>query len=148
MNRRTVTRTLLPLWLTIWLPFATLPWITIAQYQFHIVFHVLYILILVAASWLSGRFVARAPTRSQRIAGRVLVVSQVAGLVGHGLELATSLRTLVDDGYAATDSAYLLDEEPFHLWSANLTVPALVIGLVTLLVLTVLAYRQSGDTSV
>ncbi|QLQ10423.1 MAG: hypothetical protein HZY75_08500 [Nocardioidaceae bacterium] len=135
-------RRLLPVWLTTWLPFWTLPWVTLAQNQFHFGFHVVYIPIVIASIYFVLRFIREAPTKSQRIIARVLLALQSLALLGHLGELLAVGWVLVNEGYAASDGDALFEDNAFHVASANLTVPALGLGMLTLLVLTIIAAGQ------
>lgn len=130
------------IWLATWLPFLTLPWVTIAQGQAHFWFHVSYIPVIVVSLYLLLRFLRQAPTRAQRVIAGAAMLFQGAALLGHAGELVAVVRFWINDGYASTNTDEIFLEDPLHTTSAMFAPTGLMLGLVAVLVLTITAWWQ------
>lgn len=127
------------LWCTTFVPFAVLPWGTIAQpqpqpwYLSHLLFHIVYGPFVAVAIWAGWRLwnVGR-PQAVRMIAGLVVVVQAVA-LAGH---LGEAVSVVRNGGF---DSGEDIFDERLHSIAANATVPALMAGMLLVIALTVVS---------
>jgi L-asparagine transporter-like permease len=120
------TGTVLPFLLTIlnggpdgWLP--------------HLLFHPAYIVFLALGLW--GVLSLRRTTESRTVKGlaTILVVAAAAATVGH---LGEFIAVLLNGGFAADETVFKVD---LHLWSANVTVPMVMLAMVLAVAITVAA---------
>lgn len=115
----------------------------------HVLFHVLAIGLLgwAFAELRSGR--VSSSSRTQRVLTRVLFVSLPLAIVGHGAELVTAVARLVEEGWANVDTEDLF-EEGVHAWVANITVPTMMISMLTTLALVfaTAVHRRKGSDRV
>lgn len=127
------------LWCTTVLPFATLPWVTIARsqpqpwYSSHALFHVVYLPIIAVAIYAAVRLATSASVRPIRWLAWLLVVAQAAGLAGHTGELISVFR------HGGLDAGEEIFDESLHAVSAALTVPGLLAGIALVVMLTLFA---------
>jgi hypothetical protein len=142
-EERQLNQLIILLWATTVLPFATLPWVTIARaqpqpwYSSHALFHVVYLPIIAVAIWAAWRIAVTAPQRVMRVLAWLIVAAQTAGFIGHAGELISVTR---NGGWDAGEEIF---DEAVHALSANLTVPALLIGIVLVVVLTIVFAASS-----
>jgi hypothetical protein len=137
-----LNRSLVVLWCSTVLPFATLPWFTIARSQpqpwyfshalFHIVYMPIVIVAIVAAAWLA----ANAPQRIVRILAALLAIAQAAAFGGHLGELISVTQ------HGGWDAGEDIFDETLHSFSSNVTVPALLAGIALVVVITGIVQLQ------
>lgn len=112
----------------------------------HVLFHVFALAVLalgVREIW-GGR--AHAPTRAQRTLLGVLSATVPVAMIGHGVELVSSIARLADEGWANVETEDIFTEGA-HAAAANVTVPMMLISMVTAVVLvavTAAQQRRSG----
>jgi hypothetical protein len=102
-------------WLTVVLPFAVLPPLTIAHnqdavdvwWQSHLFFHVAYIPFLLAAAYVTRDLAATSPTNALRRLAVAITVLQLVALIGHVGELIAVLR---DGGLDSGEDIYTTTE--------------------------------------
>ena len=129
-----MTRRHLMLIALIWLPFLMLPAFAAfgdTSYP-HIAFHVLAIPMLVGAAVLVRRLLAQTESTAQRRICKALPLA----VLGHLAELATALARFADDGFVNRDTADVWVSGP-HFHAANVTIPSMMLAMVTVLVLAV-----------
>ena len=120
-----MTRRHLMLIALIWLPFLMLPAFAAfgdTSYP-HIAFHVLAIPMLVGAAVLVRRLLAQTESTAQRRICKALLLFVPLAVLGHLAELATALARFADDGFVNR--------------AAHVTVPSMMLAMVTVLVLAV-----------
>ena len=144
-----MSRLILLLVALVWLPFVMLPAFAAAfgdtSYP-HIAFHLLAIPILVAALVLARRLLALADSTAQRWMCLALTLFLGLGVLGHVAELATAVVRFAQDGFVNRDTADVWQSGP-HFWAANVTIPSMMLAMVTVVVLAVtvaLQGRSSG----
>lgn len=99
----------------------------------HAVFHPVYIMFAI------GAIIVLLPLRTatdSRVVQRIafaLVVTQIAAIVG---QVGEEIAVLQHGGLSAGEELF---EEPLHLWSASLTIPALLVSQILLIAMTVAA---------
>jgi hypothetical protein len=138
------------LWLVTWLPFVVMVLLMIAFSTLweadsvsHIVWHVLYIPLLVIGVIVARRFARDAATRALTVQGWVLAGLLAIAVAGHLGELLTALVRFGQDGFQNLDTTDLFeDPESSHYKIANITVPAIMLSLLTVVVVTVTAAVQ------
>lgn len=114
----------------------------------HVLFHVLALALL---GWAFAELrTARlsSASRSRRVLTLVLSVSLPLAILGHGVELVTAVVRLVDEGWANVDTDDIF-EEGVHAWAANLTVPMMLLSMLTtlaLVIVTAVERRRGNDT--
>lgn len=87
-------------WLTVVLPFASLPWLTIAHdqdevdawWQSHLFFHIAYLPFVRAAVYVTRALAGAAPSRALRRLAAFVACLQVLAVVGHAGELLAVVR--------------------------------------------------------
>lgn len=102
----------------------------------HIVFHVLAALLLVVAVLQLRRWRPEATTRVQRAASAVLLVTLPLAVVGNLAELVTAVARLADDGWESRLTPDLF-ETGAHATVAGVTIPAMMLSMLTVTVLVV-----------
>jgi hypothetical protein len=133
---------LIVLWCTTVLPFATLPWLTIAReqpqpwYSSHALFHVVYMPIIAVAILAAGMIALETSSRLIKWLAWLLIVAESAAFLGHLGELISVSR------HGGIDAGEDVFDETLHSLSASLTVPALIVGIALVLVMTVVAVMQ------
>lgn len=113
-------------------------------------FHVLALTLLAWALIELRRTARLLPTgRLRRVLTLVLFVSLLLAMVGHGVELVAAMARLVEEGWANVDTDDIF-EEGVHAWAANLTVPMMMISMLTALALVVVTtvHRRHGSDHV
>ena len=103
----------------------------------HVLFHVL-ALTLLGWALIELRRTARlrSTSRLRRFLTFVLFVSLPLAILGHGVELVTALARLGEEGWANVDTDDIF-EEGVHAWAANVTVPMMMISMLTALALVI-----------
>lgn len=99
----------------------------------HIIFHPVYIAFAVSAVFVLVRL--RTLTESSVVRGLALalIIAQVGAIVGQiGEEISVF-------GHGGLDATEAVLDEPFHVWSAWLTIPSLLLSQVLLIALTIAA---------
>jgi hypothetical protein len=133
-----MSRRILLLVALIWLPFLMLP--AFASFgdtsHPHIAFHVVAIALLVAALVHARRLLRVTDSSALRWMLRALLLFVSLGVVGHVAELATAMARFAEDGFVNRDTADVWVSGP-HFWAANLTIPSLLLAMVTVLVVAV-----------
>lgn len=99
----------------------------------HLLFHPLYIAFLVLALWGARDMRRVSGSTLVRGLGAVLAVTVVVATAGH---IGEFMAVLMNGGLNADVTVF---ETPLHRWSANATVPALLLGLVLVVALSVAA---------
>jgi hypothetical protein len=99
----------------------------------HAIFHPVYIAIILVALFLLVRL--RSLTHSPVVRGLTLalIIFQVAAMVGH---IGEEISVIRHGGLEATEALF---EEPFHVASAWITVPSLLLSQLLLIALTIAA---------
>ncbi len=110
----------------------------------HVVFHVVALGLL---GWAfsqirANRSPANGPT--ERILVLVLSISVPLAILGHSLELVAAGARLIDEGWANVETDDIFVEGP-HSWAANLTVPMMLVSMLTALVLVAVTAIQRRD---
>lgn len=139
MSRRTLMLIAL-----IWLPFLMLPAFAAfgdTSYP-HIAFHVLAIPMLVAAFVLGRRLLVETDSTAQRWMLRALLLFLPLAVVGHVAELATALARFAQDGFVNRNTADVWESGP-HFHAANVTIPSMMLAMVTVLALAVVVAVQT-----
>lgn len=139
-----MTRRHLLLIALIWLPFLMLPAFAAfgdTSYP-HIAFHVVAIPMLVGAVVLVRRLRAGSASTAQRRICTALLIFVPLAVLGHVAELATALVRFAQDGFVNRDTADVWVSGP-HFHAANVTVPSMMLAMVTVLVLAATAAVQS-----
>jgi hypothetical protein len=132
-----VGRRILLLWLFTFVPFATLPWFTIAQpqpqpwYSSHLFFHIAYMPLTVMVIALAVRVAREAERRVLGVLAWIVAASSAIALVGHAAELAATVR---DGGLASGEAIW---DDTFHVWAANITLPGLAVSYASIVALTI-----------
>ena len=107
----------------------------------HLAFHVFALALLVPAALLATRSFMTASTRAQRVLTGVLVVTVPLSVVGHVLELAVAVARFASDGWVDRDTSDIWVTGP-HVWAANVTVPSMLLSMLTTVVLVVVTRVQ------
>lgn len=139
MNRRTLLLVAL-----VWLPFLMLPAFAAfgdTSYP-HIAFHLVAIPMLVGAAVLVRRLLAETRSTAQRWMLRALMLFVPLAVAGHLAELATAVARFAQDGFVNRDTADVWESGP-HFHAANVTIPSMMLAMVTVLVLAVTAAVQA-----
>lgn len=139
MSRRTLMLIAL-----VWLPFLMLPAFAAfgdTSYP-HIAFHVLAIPMLVAAFVLGRRLLVETDSTAQRWMLRALLLFLPLAVVGHVAELATALARFAQDGFVNRNTADVWESGP-HFHAANVTIPSMMLAMVTVLALAVVVAVQT-----
>jgi hypothetical protein len=114
----------------------------------HVLFHVLALALL---GWAFAELRAARPpstSRSRRVLTLLLSVSLPLAILGHGVELVMSVVRLVEEGWANVDTDDIF-EEGVHAWAANITVPMMLLSMLTtlaLVIVTAVQRRRGSDT--
>ena len=113
----------------------------------HVLFHVL-ALALLGWALTELRRTARlfSTGRLRRVLTLVLFVSLPLAILGHGVELITALVRLVNEGWAHVDTDDIFEEGP-HAWAANITVPMMMISMLSALALVIVTTVQRRKDS-
>jgi hypothetical protein len=114
----------------------------------HVLFHV-FALTLLGWALIELRRTARvrSTSRLRRVLTFVLFVSLPLAILGHGVELVAALVRLVEEGGANVDTDDIF-EEGVHAWAANVTVPMMMLSMLTalaLVIVTTVQRRKGGD---
>lgn len=139
MSRRTLMLIAL-----VWLPFLMLPAFAAfgdTSYP-HIAFHVLAIPMLVAAFVLGRRLLVETDSTAQRWMLRALLLFLPLAVVGHAAELATALARFAQDGFVNRNTADVWESGP-HFHAANVTIPSMMLAMLTVLALAVVVAVQT-----
>ena len=139
MSRRTLMLIAL-----VWLPFLMLPAFAAfgdTSYP-HIAFHVLAIPMLVAAFVLGRRLLVETESTAQRWMLRALLLFLPLAVAGHVAELATALARFAQDGFVNRNTADVW-ESGQHFHDANVTIPSMMLAMVTVLALAVVVAVQT-----
>lgn len=145
MSRRTLLLVAL-----IWLPFLMLPAFAAfgdTSYP-HIAFHLLAIPMLVAAVVLARRLLVDTDGTARRWMLRALLLFVPLAVIGHVAELATAIARFAQDGFVNRNTADVWESGP-HFHAANITIPSMMLAMVTVLALavTTAVQRRSGKES-
>lgn len=145
MSRRTLLLVAL-----IWLPFLMLPAFAAfgdTSYP-HIAFHVLAIPMLVAAVVLARRLLVDTDGTARRWMLRALLLFVPLAVIGHVAELATAIARFAQDGFVNRNTADVWESGP-HFHAANITIPSMMLAMVTVLAfaVTTAVQRRSGKES-
>lgn len=99
----------------------------------HAIFHPVYIAIILGALFVLVRL--RSLTHSPVVRGLTLalIIVQVATMVGH---IGEEISVITHGGLEATEAVF---DEPFHMWSATLTLPGVLLSQLLLIALTIAA---------
>lgn len=129
----------------VWIPFLSL-FLFAAPFwggdsYVHVLFHVFAVAILAMAAREIWRRRPNAPTRSQRGLLGVLSVTVPIAIAGHGIELVTAVERLVDEGWANVETEDIFTEG-LHAAAANVTVPMMLISMITAAVLAAVTARH------
>lgn len=124
----------------IWASFLViLPFAAFGDTSFlHIASHLVQLPLLAAASVLAWRSRRAAVGQAQRILTWVLSVSVPVAFLAILAELAIAVLRLREDGWVNRDTADVWEEGP-HFVVANLTVPAMMLSMLTVLALVITA---------
>lgn len=139
-----MTRRHLLLIALIWLPFLMLPAFAAfgdTSYP-HIAFHVVAIPMLVGAVVLVRRLRAVSASTAQRRICTALLIFVPLAVLGHVAELATALVRFAEDGLVNRDTTDVWVSGP-HFHAANVTIPSMMLAMVTVLVLAATVAVQS-----
>lgn len=122
----------------IWASFlAIFPFAALGDTSFlHISAHLIQLPLLAAATVVAWRYRHVAVRRAERLLGWVLSVTVPVAFVCILAELVIAILRLKEDGWVNLDTADIWDEGP-HLVVANLTVPAMMLSMLTVLALVV-----------
>lgn len=99
----------------------------------HAIFHPVYVAFTLGALFVLVRLRSLASTPVVRGLTLALIIVQVASMVGH---IGEEISVVTHGGLEATEAVF---EEPFHVWSAWITVPSLLLSQLLLIALTVVA---------
>jgi hypothetical protein len=110
----------------------------------HMAFHVFAPVLLVAALVLARRLLREASTRAQRVLLRVLVVTVGVAVVGNIVELVAAVVRFAEDGWRSLRTPDVFEGPGLHAWGASLTIPALMLSMVTVLGLVAVTAFQEG----
>lgn len=99
----------------------------------HAMFHPVYVAFTLGALYVLVRLRSLASTPVVRGLTLALIVVQVATTVGH---IGEEISVVTHGGLEATEAVF---EEPFHVWSAWITVPSLLLSQLLLIALTIAA---------
>lgn len=118
----------------------------------HLLTLLFHILALALLGWalIELRRTARLPStsRSRRVVTLVLFASLLLAIMGHVVELVTALARLVEEGWANVDTEDIF-EEGLHAWAAKLTVPMMMLSMLTalaLVIVTTVQHRKGTDS--
>jgi cytochrome bd-type quinol oxidase subunit 2 len=142
-----MSRRILLLVALIWLPFLILPAFAAfgdTSYP-HIAFHVLAIPMLVGAVVLTRRLLGETTSTARRWMLRALLLFVPLAVVGHVAELATAIARFAQDGFVNRNTADVWESGP-HFHAANITIPSMMLAMVTVLALAVTAVVQARST--
>ena len=131
-------RRILMLVALIWLPFLMLPAFAAfgdTSYP-HIAFHVLAIPMLVGAVVLTRRLLVETDGTARRWMLRALLLFVPLAVIGHVAELATAIARFAQDGFVNRNTADVWEAGP-HFHAANITIPSMMLAMVTVLALAV-----------
>ncbi len=138
-----VSRRILLLIALIWLPFLMLPVFAAfgdTSYP-HIAFHVLAIPMLVAALVVTRGLLRETDAGARLWLLRALFVFVALAMVGQAAELVTAIVRFAQDGFVNRDTADIWVSGP-HFHAANLTIPSMMLAMITVLVFAVTAVVQ------
>lgn len=107
----------------------------------HIGSHLIQLALLGPAALVAWRFRQAATTRAQRALGWILSVTVPLAFACVLAELVTAIARLAQDGWVNKDTADIW-EHGTHFHIANITVPAMMLSMLTALVLVVTASVQ------
>lgn len=139
-----MSRPILLLIALVWLPFLMLPGFAAfgdTSYP-HIAFHVLAIPMLVWAFVVARRLLAETGSGARRWMLRALLLFLPLAVIGHVAELATAIARFAQDGFVNRNTADVWVSGP-HFHAANVTIPSMMLSMVTVLVLAVTNAVQS-----
>jgi hypothetical protein len=142
-----MSRRILLLVALIWLPFLMLPAFAATgdtSYP-HIAFHVLAIPMLVGAVVLTRRLLGETRSTARRRMLRALLLFVPLAVIGHLAELATAVARFVQDGFVNRNTADVWESGP-HFHAANVTIPSMMLAMVTVLVVAVTVLVQERST--
>lgn len=133
-------------WLTVLVPFV----VTVAvggptsdQLMPHGTYHLVYAVIVAGAIAVLWRWRTTSTSAAVRKLTFVMVALQGLAIIGHLGEWASTLS----DGHYVEDTTVVAGDEGLHTLFAAVTVPALVLSILTLLALSVVAVRQGPRLS-
>jgi hypothetical protein len=121
-------------WLTIVLPFWTVPFIFMTGtggFRSHLTFHIIYPFVIAAAVWALWRLRQAAPGRAIRWLSTILIGLQVIALVGH---LGEGYVTATNGAFHSPESLF---EDSAHVAFANLALPSLMLSQLLVIVTTI-----------
>ena len=122
-------------WVLVALPF----WLTAATLRPdgfllpHAIFHPVYVAIILGALFVLVRLRSVTPSPVVRGLTLALIIVQVAAMLGH---IGEEISVITHGGLDATEAVF---DEPFHMRSATLTVPGLLLSQLLLIAMTVAA---------
>lgn len=109
----------------------------------HLAFHAFAPALLAIAFVRTRRILSDAATRAQRALLWVLSVTVPVAVVGNLVEFAAALQRFSQDGWVSRRTPEIFEEPGLHSWGAALTIPGLMLSMVTVLVLVVTTLFQS-----
>ena len=138
-----MSRRILLLVALVWLPFLMLPaFASFGDTSYpHIAFHVLAIPMLVGAFVVARRLLAGTDSTARRWMLRALLLFLTLAVVGHVAELATAIARFAQDGFVNRNTADVWESGP-HFHAANVTIPSMMLAMITVVVLAVTATVQ------
>lgn len=133
-----MSRRILLLITLVWLPFLMLPaFASFGDTSYpHIAFHVLAIPMLVGAVVVTRRVLGETDSTARRWMLRALLLLLPLAVAGHVAELATAIVRFAQDGFVNRDTADIWVSGT-HSHAANLTIPSMLLAMVTVLALAV-----------
>jgi hypothetical protein len=138
-----MSRRILLLVALIWLPFLMLPaFAALGDTSFpHIAFHVVVIPMLVGAVLVTRSLLGETDSTARRWMLRALLLFVPLAVVGHVAELATAIARFAQDGFVNRNTADIWEAGP-HFHAANVTIPSMMLAMVTVLALAATAAVQ------
>lgn len=133
-----MSRRILLLVALIWLPFLMLPaFASFGDTSYpHIAFHVLAIPMLIGAFVLVRRLLPETDGTARRWMLRALLLFVPLAVIGHVVELATAVARFAQDGFVNRNTADIWVSGT-HSYAAHLTIPSMMLAMVTVLALAV-----------
>jgi hypothetical protein len=128
----------------IWTPFVSI-FVFAAQGDnsfWHISFHLFALPLLSLACRVAWLVRQTAVSTVQRVLAGILRFTVPLAVLGHALELVTAVARLARDDWRNRDTADLWERGP-HVWASSLTIPAMLISMVVVLVLTAFTAVQA-----
>ena len=103
---------------------------------------------LVAAVVLARRLLVDTDGTARRWMLRALLLFVPLAVIGHVAELATAIARFAQDGFVNRNTADVWESGP-HFHAANITIPSMMLAMVTVLALavTTAVQRRSGKES-